>query len=200
MSRFGAAGVHRVLYTLQEGARARVSGSESRFTRPRSSPRGIPMIVDTLENWPKYFRGNDVWRQAFAYLTSLTADTEPGEMTSILDDRLRARVMRYSTMSPEQAVLEAHDKHVDIQMSLVNAECIDWFPRALLTPKTAYDTASDATFFERPDFAPVRVFNRPGAFTVLFPQDAHSPQLNPGQTPETVTKVVVKVLASALQY
>ena len=158
------------------------------------------MIIDTLENWPKYFRSNDVWRQAFEYLASLTADAEPGEMTSILDDRLRARVMRYATMSPEQAVLEAHDKHVDIQMSLVNAECIDWFPRAGLTPKCAYDPGADAIFFERPDFTPVRVFNRPGVFTVLFPQDAHSPQLTPGQAPEMVTKVVVKVLASALQY
>lgn len=157
------------------------------------------MIVDTVENWSKYFSGNDVWRQAFEYLSSLTADTEPGEMTSILDDRLRARVMCYSTLSPEQAVLEAHDKHVDIQMSLKDTECIDWFPRAVLTAKGAYDAGSDATFFERPAFAPVRVVNRPGIFTVLFPQDAHSPQLNPGLEPGTVKKVVVKVLASALQ-
>ena len=199
MTRFCATAVHRVLYMPQQGARPEPR-SEERVHAAQEQPRGILMIIDTLENWPKYFRGNDVWRQAFEYLTSLTAATEPGEMTSILDERLRARVMRYATMSPEQAVLEAHDKHVDIQMSLVDAECIDWFPRAVLTPKSAYDAGADATFFERPDMAPVRVFNRVGIFTVLFPQDAHSPQLNPGQTPEMVTKVVVKVLASALQY
>lgn len=157
------------------------------------------MIVDAFENWSKYFAGNPVWRQAFQYLGSLAADAVPGEMTPVLDDRIKARVMRYSTLSPEEGVLEAHNSFVDIQMSLENEECIDWFPRELLTVKNAYDPKSDAVFFERPAFAPVRVVNRPGIFTVLFPQDAHAPQLTPGQEPVIVKKVVVKVLASALQ-
>lgn len=156
------------------------------------------MIVDVFENWNKYHTGNAVWHQAFEYLGALSADTPPGDMVPIIGDQVKARVMCYQTLFPEDAVLEAHDKYVDIQMSITGAECIDWFPRSLLTVKTPYDAVSDAVFFERPAFAPVRVTNRPGIFTVLFPQDAHAPQLTSGAEPAEVKKVVVKVLASAL--
>lgn len=156
------------------------------------------MIVDVFENWNNYYTDSAIWRQAFEYLSTLSADATPGDMVPIIGDQVKARVMCYQTLFPEDAVLEAHDKYVDIQMSLAGAECIDWFPRSLLTVKTPYDAVSDAVFFERPAFAPVRVTNHPGSFTVLFPQDAHAPQLTPGAEPAEVKKVVVKVLAAAL--
>ena len=157
------------------------------------------MIVDTFENWRFYFSDCQAWQCAFDYLRTLTPDAEPGEMTSVMGETVMARVMCYETRPVENAVLEAHDRYVDIQISLVNTECIDWYPRASLMTKTPYDVNADVVFFDRPDAAPLRVVNRPGMFTVLFPQDAHSPQLMPGTTPGLVKKVVVKVLASALQ-
>ncbi len=157
------------------------------------------MIVDAFENWKFYYPGNEIWRCAFEYLRSLTPDAAPGEMTPILNDRVKGRVMCYETMSAEKAVLEAHDRYLDIQMSLVNTECIDWFPRASLTIQTPYNPDSDALFFERPRNGVVRIVNRPGIFTVLFPQDAHAPQLMCDSTPDRVKKVVVKVKLAALQ-
>jgi len=157
------------------------------------------MIVDAFTNWNFYYPGNAVWRCAFEYLKSLTPDSEPGEMLSILDDRVKGRVMRYDMVTVENSVLEAHDRYLDIQMSLVNTECIDWFPRATLTVKTPYNPESDALFFERPENGAIRITNRPGIFTVLFPQDAHAPQLRCDATPGWVKKVVVKVKLTALQ-
>lgn len=157
------------------------------------------MIVDAFENWNFYYPGNDVWQCAFEYLGALTPETEPGEMISILKDRVKGRVMCYDTVSAEKAVLEAHDRYLDIQMSLINTECIDWFPRASLSVKTPYNADSDVVFFERPGTGAVRITNRPGTFTVLFPQDAHAPQLMCGATPDRVKKVVVKVELAALQ-
>lgn len=107
--------------------------------------------------------------------------------------------MRYDTVSVEDAVLEAHDRYLDIQMSLVNTECIDWFPRTALTIQTPYNPDSDALFFERPRDGAVQVVNRPGIVTVLFPQDAHAPQLRCGSAPGWVKKVVVKVSLEALR-
>lgn len=157
------------------------------------------MLVDAFDNWSFYYPNNALWKQAFSFLAALTPDSEPTDMVPILEEKMMARVMCYETRAVADAVLEAHDNYVDIQMSLVNTECIDWFPRSALTIKTPYNSDSDAVFFERPPLQPVRIYNQPGMFTVLFPQDAHAPQLMAGNAPETVKKVVVKVRLSALQ-
>jgi|LSQX01.3.fsa_nt_gb biofilm protein TabA len=156
------------------------------------------MIVDIIDNWKKYYPNNALWQQAFDYLLSLNEDTPPCEMQSLVGDQVKGRVMCYTTCAPEDTVLEGHDLYVDIQMSVTGTECIDWFPRSQLTIKTPYDPASDALFFERPDFGPVRVLNRPGFFTVLFPQDVHATQVWENARPVEVKKAVVKILLSAL--
>lgn len=156
------------------------------------------MIIDFIPKWRCYFPGNAAWQSAFTFLESLSVDAEPTEMVPILGDRVMARVMSYTTRTEDDAVLEAHNTYVDIQTSLLNQERIDWFPRATLTIKTAYNATSDAIFFVRPERSPISIINIPGQFVVLFPQDAHSPQLVVGSTPELVKKVVVKVKLSEL--
>jgi YhcH/YjgK/YiaL family protein len=101
--------------------------------------------------------------------------------------------MTYQTCLPEESVLETHDKYIDIQMSLMNSEAIDWFPRHVLEVRVPYDPDLDRTFYHRPEMAPVRINNFPGFFTVLHPDDAHMPKLMTAGKPELVKKVVVKV-------
>jgi len=156
------------------------------------------MIVDHIDNWALYSEA-EAWRVAFEYLLALGPDAEPTEMTPVMGKDVMARIMRYDTRTVDEAVLEAHNQYVDIQMTLNGGEGIDWFPRALLTGKAPYDPDNDVVFFHRPDtIAPVRVPNLPGRFCALFPNDAHSPQLVLGDAPAAVKKVVVKIRASAL--
>lgn len=157
------------------------------------------MIVDRLENWKKYFDG-PVWQKAFEYLQGLSADSADTEMTPLIGDELKARVMTYQTKGPEGAEVEAHDRYVDIQMSLRGTEAIDWYARATLQEKTPYDAASDAAMYLRPGPSPVRVLNEPGMFAVLFPQDGHIPGQSAGAAPAEVKKVVVKVKISSLPF
>lgn len=152
------------------------------------------MIIDRLEHWEHYSNA-PAWRTAFEYLLALGPDAPDGDMAPISGTDIMARVMSYPTKTPDEAVVEAHDRYIDIQMALVNSEVIDWFPRETLEVSRAYDPASDAVLFHRPGPAPVRVVNAPGQFTVLFPWDAHMPQLVAGAAPETVKKVVVKLRA-----
>lgn len=150
------------------------------------------MIVDRIENW-KHYCNDPLWQQAFEYLAALDANTPECEMTSLAGNDLKVRVMSYETRAPENAVLEAHDRYVDIQASLDNAEVIGWFPRAGLEIKTPYDPESDAVFFNPPGPPRAFIVNRPGCFTVLLPQDAHMPQLHPGPDCVQVKKVVFKL-------
>jgi YhcH/YjgK/YiaL family protein len=107
--------------------------------------------------------------------------------------------MSYPTRFPEDAVLEAHQKYVDIQTSLAAAEGIEWFPLDTLEVKTPYEATKDVALYHRPRPGPARVDVYPGIFVALFPHDAHMPQLIVDNAPGHVKKVVVKINVALLK-
>lgn len=149
------------------------------------------MIIDRLENWETYFSGA-VWKCAFDFLTSLKPDAEEKKYPLQGKD-IFARVVSYETRLPNTAVLEAHQRYIDIQTVLIGAEGIEWFPVDTLKIKMQYNTAKDVEFYHRPRMCPARVDAYPGTFIVLFPKDAHIPQLVVGDSTKLVKKVVVKM-------
>jgi YhcH/YjgK/YiaL family protein len=155
------------------------------------------MIHGELGDWRTHLSG-EPWLTAFSFLAKEAASAPEGERIALNEGGMYALVMRYPTRGPEDAVLEAHDAHIDIQMSLEGNELIDWFPRHTLTPRAPYDAEKDVIFFERPGDAPARVNNTPGRITVLFPGDAHMAQLCGDAPPAPVKKVVVKVPVALL--
>jgi biofilm protein TabA len=155
------------------------------------------MIHDALSNWPIYFH-EAPWKQVFEFLGSLTPDSPDSSCIDLAGDGMYAAIMTYQTCLPQESKLEAHNKYIDIQMSLTNSEAIDWYPRDSLRVKTPYDPGRDRTLYHCPEQAPGRVSNSPGFFTVLFPHDAHMPKLITGSNPEIVKKAVVKLNINAM--
>lgn len=151
------------------------------------------MIVDTLNHWRDYFNG-PVWEKVFHYLEGLSASTEVADKVHLQGEEVFARVMRYPTRGPEDGMLEAHNRYIDVQMSLSGGEGVDWFPRSSLKATGPFDEANDVILFKRPSgHAAARIENRPGVFTVLFPEDAHMAQQVLDGSAAEVLKVVVKV-------
>ena len=150
------------------------------------------MIVDRIENWARY-SSSPAWEKAFKFLQGLDVDSEETETLLEADGSLLARVMSYPTRPPEDAVLEAHRQFIDIQMALHNSEAIAWFPAEDLETRDPYDAEKDVEFFHPPAQEVARVDVFPGTFVVLFPEDAHMPQLITGEEPVTVKKVVIKM-------
>lgn len=149
------------------------------------------MIIDRIENWRERWTG-PTWNKVFEALEQLGLDTPEGE-TILQDDEMIMRVMSYATRGPDEAVLETHRKYIDIQMALDGSERIDWFPATGLEVKTPYNEQKDAVYYRRPGTAPAHVDVFPGTFAVLFPTDAHMPQLMTGPEPGHVKKVVIKL-------
>lgn len=149
------------------------------------------MIVDQLERWERYFSG-PVGKLVGDFLRGLTAASPEGRM-ALQGDDIYAIVASYDTRGVADATLEAHQKYIDVQMSLAGAEAFDWYPHAHLEVTTPYDPAKDAEFYKHDGQPPAHVVGRPGTFLVLFPEDAHMPQLMVGGAPAPVKKVVVKV-------
>jgi len=155
--------------------------------------KGSDMIIDRLENWETYFESL-VWRKAFEYLMTLEADVADGRVSLIGDDMF-AVVMSYETRERQAAVLETHDKYIDIQYTLDGAEGMDWYRRDGLTVSEPYDAAKDRTFYLPTGEPGGHVIVSTGMFAVFFAGDAHMPQLVVGDAPQRVKKVVIKINA-----
>ena len=153
------------------------------------------MIFDKIENIGSYFT-TDAWKQIFTYIDGLKADAQTGQFPLQGDD-LIINVDSYDTKPESGCVLETHVKYVDIQLLLAGEEYLDVYSVDGLEVKDAYDTDRDVAFYHVPDVDPVRLKLVPGNFTVLFPQDAHMPQIKV-DTAKPVKKIVVKVVASLL--
>ena len=150
------------------------------------------MIHDALKNWNLYLK-SDPWRYAFEYISSLSQEVEDCPYVPLMDDTVYVSIMTYETCRPEESVLETHDRYIDIQVSLINSEAIEWFPRQILKIKEDYNSKIDRTLYYPSSIAPVRINNLPGFFSVFFPDDAHMPKLITNSKPEFVKKVVVKL-------
>ena len=149
------------------------------------------MIVDRIENWNHYDFGK-AWQRAFDFLTSLGPDAAEKKY-ALQGQDIFAIIVGYETRKPEKAVLEAHKKYVDLHISLVGSESIEWFPLNDLQVKTPYDASNDAEIYYRHQSGSARVNLHPGTFVALFPQDGHMAQLTLGDAPEQMKKVVVKI-------
>jgi YhcH/YjgK/YiaL family protein len=156
------------------------------------------MIVDEMDNWKLYLPHLEF---VLRFLRGLDGSTPDGEYP-LHDPQARAgaeggepafaRVFTYATRPRDLAVLETHDRYVDVQMVLAGSEYLEWHPRRGLHPEAPYDPARDATFYSPPAGTPARTFLAPGRFAILFPDDGHMTQVLVAR-PETVKKAVVKV-------
>lgn len=150
------------------------------------------MIADHLDNTAHYHLGAR-WQQAFDFLRTLTADTPVGEYP--LDgENLFAKVLTYDTRSPEEGKIESHRHYADIQICLVGAEGIDLFDSNQLDISQPYDPNTDLTFYQPDTARQIGCIDlHPGQFTILWPRDAHRPQMIVGPEAQSIKKAVVKV-------
>lgn len=150
------------------------------------------MISMPLPLWPQYFSGS-AWQEAFSFLETLGPMTAPADYISLRGDAIFARVMRYDTRTPDRAIVEAHRRYIDVQMSLLGSEGIRWYAPEALRVKTPYSEQMDAEFYEVDAPYLGHVDNAPGLCTILFPEDPHMPQLTLDGACAPVLKVVVKM-------
>jgi YhcH/YjgK/YiaL family protein len=145
------------------------------------------MILDRLDNGPRYLALHPGFNDAFEFLTrsDLTA-LEEGRH-DISRNRVYALVMQADGKPRDEALLEAHRKYIDIQVAVDGADVIGWTPIHECTKSRGFDADKDLEFFDDPVASWVRV--PAGCFAIFFPKDVHAPCAFEG----TIRKVVVKV-------
>jgi YhcH/YjgK/YiaL family protein len=148
------------------------------------------MIADTLAHSPRYNPLHPAFARAFEFLarTDLLS-LAPGRHT-IDGDRIYVSIDHKDGRGREGARTEAHQRYIDIQLTLEGADEIGWMPLAgCRLPAGTYDAAKDVAFFsDRPD---TWIQVPAGRFAIFFPEDAHAPLGGHGPLKKAIVKIAV---------
>jgi biofilm protein TabA len=147
------------------------------------------MIIDTLQNAPKYFSAHPLFAQAFKYIHDTDLSNAPDGKADI-SEGLKAIFSNAPGKTKEVscAKFECHNKNIDIQLCINGLETIGWKPREkCVTPNGDYNPEKDVQFYND---SPDTFFQlTDGQFAIFFPEDMHAPMIGEG----TIKKLVIKV-------
>ncbi len=148
------------------------------------------MILDVLSNTCRYLAMNKGFAKAFEFLLRPDLRELPVGKYEIDGDSVYAMVAKDPGRRKEDALLETHEKYIDIQFVLAGTDNMGWKPRSLCEhPSSEYDHNSDVQFFkDKPDSW---LSTESGAFAIFFPEDAHMPLISSGQIHKVVLKIRV---------
>ena len=140
-----------------------------------------------------YFKNPERWKKAFAFLKMHDLSSIHTRKYEILKDSLFVMVSDNITKSPDAYNYEAHKKYIDIQYVAKGEEMIGIAPLSDITATTqVYDVENDYGLYTV-STDNIRFANHE-RFFIFFPNDAHMPNLNAGDSSSKVRKVVVKLM------
>lgn len=149
------------------------------------------MIFAQLEKLNRY-----VSKEQFQKINDFLKEVSPQmeeRYYEINGEAIYAKVMSYPTSMKNHCKIEAHDKYIDIQFSLIGEEGIDIFDRNSLDIANKYNEKQDVTFYKETKAPYISVKNIIGYFTMIFPEEAHRPQISLNRKCEQVKKIVIKM-------
>ena len=148
------------------------------------------MIIDKIENLKNYAQVNPLFPKVVEFIQQHDLNAmEPGKY-EIEGKDLFVNIQMAKGRTPEAAVIETHNKMIDIQIPLSDAETFGYTHRDLL-PEAEYNEEKDIT--KIPDLAADSYLTcQPGMMAIFFPQDGHAPCI--AGVPE-IKKAIFKVKA-----
>jgi biofilm protein TabA len=148
------------------------------------------MILDVLENAHRYLALHEKFAKAFDFLLRPDLKELPFGKYEIDADRVYAMVAKDAGRRKEDALLETHEKYIDIQLVLAGTDDMGWKSKSLCKQPTGeYDQKNDEQLFvDKPD---AWISTKSGAFAIFFPEDAHMPLISSGHLHKVIVKVAV---------
>lgn len=146
------------------------------------------MIIDKVKNISNY---KNIPVEAIKFINGLNEMIDLGRYE--LGNGIFANVEKYQTKLTTDAKFEAHNDYVDIQILLRGRENIFITGKDKLEVAEPYDENRDICFYSNPITGSFSVMLGFENFVVLFPHEAHAPQVSIEERQEEVLKVVVKI-------
>lgn len=145
------------------------------------------MIIDEVKNLGKYVSLNPLFKDVVEFLNNNDLTSLAEGKTFIKGDDLFVNVQLAKGKTPEEAVMETHNKMIDIQIPIDKEEEYGYIPRTAL-PDVEYNEEKDITKY--PGVAGLcYVKAKPGMFCVFDTQDGHAPCIADHQIKKAIFKV-----------
>lgn len=147
------------------------------------------MIVDKIEKLKLY---KEIPSEVVQFLSEL--DINNIKLSKrVLSDCIYVNIEEYNTKDIEVASFESHDKYIDIQLLLKGSENIYYASRDNLIVKVPYDETRDIAFYSDSIQGYPYIKLDGTNFMMIYPHEAHAPQVSSGNFSQKVLKVVVKI-------
>lgn len=147
------------------------------------------MIVDKIEKLKLY---KEIPSEVVQFLSELDINNiKLGKR--VLSDSIYVNIEEYNTKNIEVANFESHDKYIDIQLLLEGSENIYYASRDNLSVKVPYDETKDIAFYSDSIQCYPYIKLDGTNFMMIYPHEAHAPQVSSGNLSQKVLKVVVKI-------
>jgi YhcH/YjgK/YiaL family protein len=147
------------------------------------------VVLDTLVQSGRYAGLHPSFARAFAFLRTADLASLPPGRHDIDGDRMYVSIDHVEGRGRDGARLEAHRRHIDIQLTIEGEEEIGWLPLGGCGRAGAFDTDRDIGFF---DDRPRTWLALPaGSFAIFFPEDAHAPLGGRGPVKKAIVKISV---------
>jgi biofilm protein TabA len=146
------------------------------------------VILDTIENAPRYFALYPGIQQAFEFLQAQDLRNKGLGTYEIDGKKLFVIVSNRQSIGRVGLLAEAHRNYIDIQVTLSGTDCIGWLPLKDCSQKQAhYDAEKDCEFYldEPQSWCVVPE----GSFAIFFPDDVHAPLAGEGEVKKAVVKM-----------
>ncbi|RPJ16919.1 MAG: DUF386 domain-containing protein [Desulfobacteraceae bacterium] len=147
------------------------------------------MIYDSINNFTDYFSLHPHFRTAYDFMKKNDPSSMAEGKCEVNNNGIFALISEYNTKVISEAFIECHRKYIDIQILLEGREKIG-VCNIQDCREYPYDSEKDLQKLA----GEVSLINMiPGRFVIFFPRDGHMPQIQYGDFPEKVKKVVFKV-------
>jgi YhcH/YjgK/YiaL family protein len=148
------------------------------------------MIIDKIENLKNYAQVNPLFPKVVEFIQQHDLNALETGKHEIVGKDLFVNIQMAKGKTPDEAVIETHNRMIDIQIPLSAAETFGYTPREAL-PEAEYNDEKDIT--KIPNLAAESYITcQPGMMAIFFPQDGHAPCI--AGVPE-LKKAIFKVKA-----
>lgn len=144
------------------------------------------MLFDKLENLKLY---DVIPHEAIEFMAS--EDIASGKY--VLSDKVYINVEEYNTKIISDARFEAHKDYIDVQIVLSGKEELYYTDITGLTVDVPYSKERDIMFYSDEVENAEHVILDGTNFIILYPQDAHAPQVSYKNNISRVKKAVIKI-------
>ena len=131
------------------------------------------MIIDLLDNFEKYISLNPLFKEVLTFVQSTNLNELETGKHLIKGEDLFVNVQEAKGKTPDEAVLETHQKMIDIQIPISGDESFGYLPCSEL-PEMEYNEFNDMTLYPGVPSRDI-ITCKKGMFVIFFPLEGHAP-------------------------